>query len=244
MKLSEVNGLTDVDERLVSIRVVKDMPPDDQPREKMQRHGPEVLSNAELLAIIMRTGTTKLNVIDLARNVLDQFGGLHRMARRDWKDICKVDGIGSVKAITIMAALELGRRLQTASAEEKVFLRCPDDVYGHFGAMMRDLRKEVFIIAFLNSAKRLIGFEKTSVGGQTATIVDPAEVIRQAIMNDAHSVILLHNHPSGNPTASQADIQLTKRVADAGKLVGVPVEDHVIIAGYEYVSLRSKGLMG
>lgn len=236
--------LTELDERIYPVRLVKDMPPDEQPRERLKKHGPEILSNAELLAILMRTGMRGVNVIDMSRRLLDQYGGLHKLAKKSWTDICRIEGIGSVKAITIVAALEMGRRLQSASPDEKVFLRCPDDVYAYFGAMMRDLRKEVFLIAFMNSAKRLIGYDKTSIGGQTATIVDPAEIIRQAILNDAHSLILLHNHPSGNPVASQADIQLTRRINEAGKLVGIPIEDHVIIAGYEYVSLRSKGLMG
>lgn len=232
------------DERVSPVRMVKDMSPDDQPREKMQKHGPDVLSNAELLAIIMRTGTSKMNVIDMSRTLLDQYGGLHQLARKPWNDLSRLNGIGNVKAITVVAALELGRRLQSASPDVKVFLKSPDDVYAHFGPMMRDLRKEVFVIAFLNSAKKLIGYEKTSIGGQTATIVDPPEIIRQAIMHEANSVVLLHNHPSGNPVASQADILLTKRICEAGRLVGIPVEDHVIIAGYEFVSLRSKGLMG
>lgn len=237
-------NFTEVDERRYPIRIVKDFPIDEQPREKIQRHGPEVLSNTELLAILLRSGSRSMNVLETSRCLIEQVGGLHNLARKGWKDICSINGIGSVKAVTIVAALELGRRLQTASEADKVYLRCPDDVYTQFGAMMRDLRKEVFMIAFLNSAKKLIGFEKTSIGGQTATIVDPAEVFKQAIANDAHSIVLLHNHPSGNASASQADIQLTKRLCEAGRLIGVAVEDHVIIAGYEYVSLRSKGLMG
>lgn len=232
------------DDMRVPVRVVKDMPPDEQPREKLVRHGSETLSNAELLAILLRTGTKRMNVIDTSRNILEMSGGLHAMARKGLKDLCRVDGIGSVKAVTILAALELGRRLQSASLEEKVFFKSPEDVYAYFGPKMRDLRKEVFVVAFMNASKRLIGFEKMSVGGQTATIVDPSEAMRQAILNDAHSVVLLHNHPSGNAAASQADIQLTKRLYDAGRLLGVMVEDHIIVAGYEYVSLRSKGLLG
>ncbi|MCH8495941.1 MAG: DNA repair protein RadC [Balneolales bacterium] len=232
------------DDMRVPVRVVKDMPPDEQPREKLVRHGSETLSNAELLAILLRTGTKRMNVIDTSRNILEMSGGLHAMARKGLKDLCRVDGIGSVKAVTILAALELGRRLQSASLEEKVFFKSPEDVYAYFGPKMRDLRKEVFVVAFMNASKRLIGFEKMSVGGQTATIVDPSEAMRQAILNDAHSVVLLHNHPSGNAAASQADIQLTKRLYEAGRLLGVMVEDHIIVAGYEYVSLRSKGLLG
>jgi DNA repair protein RadC len=232
------------DDLRMPVRVVKDMPPDEQPREKLQAHGPETLSNSELLAILLRTGTRRMNVIDTARSIIDLCGGLHGLARKNQKELCRVNGIGSVKAVTILAALELGRRLQTAAVQEKVFFRSPDDVYAYFGPKMRDFRKEVFVVAFLNAAKRLVGYEKTSVGGMTATIVDPSEVMRQAILNEAHSVVLLHNHPSGNAAASQADIQLTKRLYEAGRLLGVTVEDHVIIAGYEYVSLRSKGLVG
>lgn len=238
-----ITKLIEVDEKKYPVRLVKDMPPDEQPREKLQKHGATVLSDAELLAILLRTGTSEMNVIDTARFLLEQTGGLHHLARKEWKDICTIKGIGATKSVTIIAALEMGRRLQTESMEEKVFFKSPDDVYSFFGPKLRDMRKEVFIVAFMNAAKRLIGFERTSIGGQTATIVDPAEIIRLSILNESHSIILVHNHPSGNATASQADIQLTKRLAEAGKLVGVPVDDHVIIAGYEYVSLRSKGLM-
>lgn len=225
-------------------RMVKDMSPDEQPREKLQTHGAGTLSNAELMAILLRTGTKRMNVIDTARYVLEQNGGLHQLGGKCWKDLRQLKGIGSVKAVTIVAAMELGRRLQTAAEDEKVFIRSPDDVYKYFGPKMRDLRKEIFMVAFLNAAKKMMGFETTSVGGKTATIVDPAEIMRRAILNEAHSVIILHNHPSGNPVASQSDIQLTRRLYEAGKIIGIPVEDHVIIAGYEYVSLRSKGLMG
>jgi DNA repair protein RadC len=233
----------DEEQGLVAVRVVKDMPPEEQPREKMQLHGPETLSNAELLAILLRTGTKRRNVIDTAKYVLDQYGGLHQLGRKCWKDLRRVDGIGSVKAVTIVAAMELARRLQTDTPDEKVFLRSPDDVFRYFGPKLRDLRKEVFVVAFLNAAKKLLGFEKVSVGAQTATIVDPAEIMRRAILNESHSVVLLHNHPSANAVASQADILLTKRLCDVGKLVGVPIDDHVIIAGYEYVSLRIKGFI-
>lgn len=239
-----MENLTQADNPVMPVRVVKDMSPDDQPREKLLRHGAEVLSNAELLAILLRTGTVHMNVIDTARSVLDSSGGLHNLARKEHKDLCRVNGIGSVKAVTILAALELGRRLQSAGLEEKVFFRSPDDVYAYFGPKMRDLRKEIFVIAFMNAAKRMLGYERMSIGGQTATIVDPSEAMRLAILNDAHSVVLLHNHPSGNAAASQADIQLTKRLYEAGRIVGVYVEDHIIVAGYEYVSLRSKGLIG
>ncbi|HKJ46652.1 MAG TPA: DNA repair protein RadC, partial [Balneolales bacterium] len=151
--------------------------------------------------------------------------------------------IAKVKAITLEAVFELSRRLQVADQEEKVILKCPEDVNAYFGPILRDLRKENFIVAFLNAAKVLTGYKKISIGGVTATIVDPAEVMKQAIMNDAHSVIVLHNHPSGNTKPSRADIQLTKRLVNSGKMLGISVEDHVIVAGYEFTSLRAKGHM-
>jgi DNA repair protein RadC len=113
----------------------------------------------------------------------------------------------------------------------------------YFGPKLRDLTKEVFIVAFLNNAKIVVGYKKISSGGSTATIVDPAEVMRQAVMNEANSILLVHNHPSGNKKASRADIQLTKRISKAGKLLGIPVDDHLIIAGDSYTSFKAKGLL-
>ncbi|HKJ44542.1 MAG TPA: DNA repair protein RadC [Balneolales bacterium] len=224
-------------------RRVKDLSADEQPRERLQRYGSESLSNAELLAILLRTGSNKLNVIDTSRLLIDHFGGLNKLSRKSWQELKVIPGIAKVKAITLEAVFELSRRLQVADQEEKVILKCPEDVNDYFGPKLRDLRKENFIVAFLNAAKVLTGYKKISIGGVTATIVDPAEVMKQAIMNDAHSVIVLHNHPSGNTKPSRADIQLTKRLVNSGKMLGISVEDHVIVAGYEFTSLRAKGHM-
>lgn len=221
-------------------RTVKDMLPDEQPREKLVRYGAESLSDAELLAILLRTGTKKLNVIDTARALLGHFDGLHKLLRQEWKSLQVIPGIARVKAITLEAAFELGRRLQVAGPGDEVQITSPDSVNAYFGPRLRHLTKEVFIVAFLNPKKVLTGYHKISSGGQTSTIVEPAEVMKQAILNDAHSVILLHNHPSGNNKASTADIQLTKRLAECGKLLGITVEDHVIIAGYEWISLKNE----
>lgn len=224
-------------------RTVKDMRPDEQPREKLMRYGAGSLSDSELLAILLRTGTQKLNVIETARALLDHFGGLHALIKKQWNELGVIPGIAKVKAITLEAAFELARRIQVAGLGEEIQITSPDKAVAFFGPKLRHLTKEVFIVAFLNNNKVMTGFHQISSGGSNATIVEPAEVLRQAILNQANSIILVHNHPSGRKEASTADIQLTKRIAEAGKLLGIPVEDHIIIAGYEFVSMFSEGLM-
>lgn len=224
-------------------RTVKEMNPDEQPREKLMNHGPESLADSELLAILLRTGSRKMNVIQMSQAILDHFDGLRNLARKDWQDMKTIPGMGNVKAITLQAVFELCRRIQVASLGEQIKLTGPADVVAYFGPKLRDLTKEVFIVAFLNNAKIITGFEKISSGGSTATIVDPAEVIRQAVMNEANSMLLVHNHPSGDQKESRADIQLTKRIHKSGKLLGIPVNDHIIIAGDGFTSLKAKGLI-
>ena len=239
-----MSELQEFDEKsYLNKRSVKDMLPDEQPREKMMRYGSESLSDAELIAILLRTGSGKMNVIDTARVLIDHFGGIKNLCRKNWQELRVIPGIAKVKAVTLEAVFELARRLQVAQLGENIILKCPEDVNNYFGPLMRDFRKEVFVVAFLNAAKVLMGYKKISVGGITATIVDPAEVMRQAILNDAHSVICLHNHPSGNTKPSRADLQLTSRLVESGKLLGIQVEDHVIIAGHTFTSLRTDGKM-
>lgn len=223
-------------------RTVKEMLPDEQPREKMLNYGASSLSDAELIAILLRTGTQKMNVIETSRALLAHFGGLHSLIKSDWKELSVIPGIAKVKAITLEAAFELARRIQVAGLGEEIQLTSPESVSAFFGPKIRHLNNEVFYVAFLNNKKVLTGFHQVSSGGSNATIVEPAEVIRQAVLNKANSIILVHNHPSGVCKASSADINLTKRIAESGKLLGIPVDDHVIIAGYEYVSLRGERL--
>ncbi|HKL17549.1 MAG TPA: DNA repair protein RadC [Halalkalibaculum sp.] len=224
-------------------RTVKEMRPDEQPREKLMNYGGESLSDAELIAILLRTGSPAMNVIQTSQAMLDHFGGLRNLSRRNWQELKIVPGIAGVKALTLEAVFELSRRIQAAGLGERIQITCPEDGIAFFAPKLRDLTKEVFIVAFLNNAKIITGYKKISSGGSTATIVDPAEVMRQAVMNEANSVLLLHNHPSGQNAASKADIQLTKRLVDAGKLLGIPIDDHLIIAGDSYTSFKEKGLL-
>ena len=224
-------------------RTVKEMNPDEQPREKLTNYGSESLSDAELLAILLRTGSQKMNVVQMSQALLEHFDGLRYLARKGWQDLKVIPGMGKVKSLTLEAVFELSRRIQMASLGEQVQVTSPDDAVAYFGPKLRDLTKEVFMVAFLNNAKIVMGYKKISSGGSTATIVDPAEVMRQAVMNEANSILLLHNHPSGNNKESKADIQLTERISQSGKLLGIPVDDHIIIAGDGYTSFRAKGIL-
>jgi len=224
-------------------RTIKEMRPDEQPREKLMNYGGESLSDAELLAILLRTGSPKMNVIQMAQALLDHFGGIRHLAKKEWQEMKAIPGMGKVKALTLQAVFEFSRRIQTAGLGEQVQITSPEDAAAYFGPKLRDLTKEVFIVAFLNNAKIVLGYKKISSGGSTATIVDPAEVMRQAVINEANSILLLHNHPSGNNRESKADIQLTRRIHESGKLLGIPVDDHIIIAGDSYTSFRARGLI-
>jgi DNA repair protein RadC len=224
-------------------RTVKEMQPDEQPREKLMNHGGESLSDAELLAILLRTGSSRMNVIQTAQALLDYFGGLRYLARKSWQDLKVIPGMGKVKSLTLEAVFELSHRIEISKLGDQIQIASPQDAVAYFGPKLRNLTKEVFIVAFLNNAKIVEGYKKISSGGATATIVDPAEVMRQAVMNEANSILLLHNHPSGSKKESHADIRLTKRLYKAGKLLGIPVDDHIIIAGDEFTSLKSKGVL-
>ncbi|MBP3191511.1 RadC family protein [Natronogracilivirga saccharolytica] len=224
--------------------MVRDLAEDEQPRERLMRYGTESLSDAEILAILMRTGSRKMNVLDTCRSLLDHFGGLHKLVRKSWRELRIVEGVADVKAITLEAAFELSRRLQSGGNAKPLFFHTPEDVAAFFGPRLRDLQTEQFLVVFMNAAKAVNGHQVISKGGKTATIVDPSEVMRQAIMNEANSIIIVHNHPSANRRASKADISITRKIVQAGDLLDITVDDHIIIAGYDYLSMRAEGLMG
>ena len=224
-------------------RSVREMQPGEQPREKLLTYGADSLSDAELLAILLRTGTKGLNVIDASRALLDHFNGLRNLSKQNWQALKVIPGIAKVKAITLEAVFELARRIQLASLGEEIVIDSPDAAAAFFMPKLRDLTKEEFYVAFLNNSKVLTGFKKVSSGGSTATVVDPAEIMRQAILNQANSIILAHNHPSGYLKESKADINLTHRIKKSGDLLKIPVNDHIIIAGDGYISFKAKSLL-
>lgn len=224
-------------------RSVKEMNPDQQPREKLARYGAGSLSDAELLAILLRTGSKRMNVIQTSHALIDHFSGLRNLSKQTWQSVKVIPGIAKVKAISLEAMFELSKRIQIASLGEKVMITSPNDAAAFFRPLLRDLHNEQFFVGFLNNSKVLTSYKQISSGGSTCTIVEPAEVMRQAVLNNANSLLLVHNHPSGYEKESAADIKLTKRISGVAREMGIPVDDHIIITGDSYISFRNKGLL-
>ncbi|WP_457653444.1 RadC family protein [Rhodocaloribacter sp.] len=219
----------------------------DRPREKLITRGPAALTDAELIALIFGTGTrTKdgpVSAVQLGRALLQAYPSLHNLSKREMKELTRVTGVGRAKAVKLIAAFEIGRRVESQRGGERVQVRTPEDVAAVYGPLMRDLKREVFRIVLLNTANYIIGDETVSEGGLAASIVEPRGVFRRAILENAAAVICLHNHPSGNPEPSREDVRITRQLVEAGKLMGIPVHDHLIIAGNGYTSLAERGLM-
>ncbi len=220
----------------------------DQPREKLLKHGPAVLSDAELVALVFGTGTnTKagpISAVALGKALVQAYGSLHAVSRRAPKELTRVAGVGPAKAAKLAAAFEIGRRVESQEGGARVQVGSPEDVAAVYGPLMRDLKKEMFKVVLLNTANVIIGDETVSEGGLAASIVEPRAVFEKAILENAAAVICLHNHPSGNPEPSREDVQITKQLVEAGRLMGIPVHDHLIIAGKGYTSLAERGLCG
>ncbi len=220
---------------------------EDQPRERLYTSGAENLSEAELLAILFGTGvrtkTRSLSALELARCILSQFEGLNKLASREAIDIQSIEGIGKAKAAQVCAAFELGRRVESGKIEKSAQIGSPSDVAGIYGPLMRELKTEVFRIVLLNTANMVISDYVISEGGLAASIVESRAVFKRAILENAASVICLHNHPSGNPEPSRQDIAVTKQLVEAGKIIGIPLRDHLIIAGRGFTSLAERGFV-
>ncbi|MEM9663790.1 MAG: DNA repair protein RadC [Bacteroidota bacterium] len=221
----------------------------DRPREKLIQHGAAALSDAELLALLLGTGTrTKagpVSAVALGRRLLQAYDSLDGVAQRDRQELMQVAGVGPAKAVTLLATFEVGRRVEAQRATRpRVPVTGPADVAARYGPRLRDLPQEVFVVVHLNTANVIIGDVQVSAGGLAASIVEPRAVFRRAILDHAAALICLHNHPSGNPEPSAADVRITRQLVEAGQLLGIPVHDHLIIAGTGYTSLAERGLMG
>jgi dihydrofolate synthase/folylpolyglutamate synthase len=242
-------GAYDVASTLVERRrTVKEWSESEQPRERLMSIGAAALSDAELLAILMRTGTRHDDVLTMCRRLLEHFsdapsgeGALHRLAQRDYRELQAISGIGPTKAVTLAAAFELGRRAQSTSFSKRQRIGGPRDVASMFIPELRHIQKEQFHVVILNTANQVVRRVLVSEGNLNSSIVHPREVYRHAIVECAAAIIGLHNHPSGNATPSREDIAITKQLVEAGRIIGIPLHDHIIIAGEEYVSLAEKG---
>jgi len=223
---------------------IKSWSPEDRPREKLILKGKSALSDAELVAILLGSGTTTLSAVDLAKIVLQSANNnLHELARLTVKDLTKIKGIGEAKAITIVAALELGRRRKDQEVDEKPKISSSKDAYQVIKADLLDIPHEEFWVLILNRANRVIKKHQISQGGVVGTVADPKIIYKSALDSLASGIILAHNHPSGNLTPSQADIDLTKKLREAGKMLEIQVLDHIIVAGQKYFSFADEGML-
>jgi DNA repair protein RadC len=220
-------------------------PEDERPREKLEKHGAASLSEPELLAILINSGSGKRTALDLARLMLHEHESLRRLSELSVADLKRgtFKGIGRVKAIVLVAAFELARRIQSSDAKSSDPIRSPEDVAKMFGPKLRDKKQEEFIVVILNSANRIIRERTITKGLLNSSLTHPREVFREAILENAASIILIHNHPSGNTEPSREDIQITKQLVEAGKIIGIPVHDHIIIAGASYTSMMERGVL-
>ncbi len=223
---------------------IKHWSKDDRPREKLLLSGAENLSNSELLAILIQNGTREKTAIDLAREILklgkDNLGELGKLSTRE---LMKIKGIGPAKAIILTAALELGRRRQVTNPREKQIISTSSDIARYLQVKLQDYRHEVFAVLFLNRANKVNHFEIVSEGGITGTVADPRIILRRALEENAVSIILCHNHPSGSLRPSRADEQLTGKLKEAARLLDISVIDHIIVSENGYYSFADEGLL-
>ena len=223
---------------------VKELPLDDRPREKLLMRGAQNLSDAELVAILLRTGKTGKSVLEIARELIQSEGNLAMLATKTVDSLQKVSGIGKDKAATLAAAFELSRRILSQSkwfSNQKV--TSPQEIADIFIPLLRDDSKERFIVVCLNSSNKIIKHETISIVNLNSSVVHPREIFKVAIDCSSASIILIHNHPSGNPEPSNEDISITKKIVESGKILDIPVFDHLIIAGETYTSFVEKRLI-
>jgi DNA repair protein RadC len=217
---------------------------EDRPREKLLLKGKSTLSDAELIAILIGSGTRSLSAVDVAKMILaNAENNLNKLAKFSVKELQKVKGIGEAKAISIVSALELGRRRKESEFSEKIKITCSNDIYQLMRPELLDLPKEEFWIILLNRANALIKKEQVSSGGISGTVADPKIIFKAALEQFASSIILIHNHPSGNLKPSRADLNLTKKMKHAGELLEIPVLDHIIFGDEGYLSFADDGIL-
>ncbi len=222
---------------------IKDLPLEERPREKLKRLGTESLSNAELLGLLLRTGNQQESAVHLAERLLAEAGGLSFLPSFALEELQKFNGVGLAKAVQIKAALEIGKRIATTVCDEQIQAASPGQVAELFMEELRHLKKEYFMLLLLDTKNRIISKEQVSVGSLNASIVHPREIFSIPIKKSASSIILVHNHPSGDPSPSKEDQEVSHRLVEAGSLLGIEVKDHLIIGDGRYLSFKEKGLL-
>lgn len=222
---------------------IKQWPVDDRPREKLLLRGPAALSDAELLALIIGSGSGKVTAVDLAKKLIADHQNLSELSKLSVDELTRNRGLGKARSAEIVAAFEIGRRLARSRTAERTRINGPEDVATYMQPHLAHLKREVFEVLLLNSANIVQKQVRISEGNLNASIVHPREVFKAAIDGLAASVILIHNHPSGNPEPSNEDKVITRQLVESGRIIGIPVHDHIIIAGNTYTSFAERGLL-
>jgi DNA repair protein RadC len=224
---------------------VNDLPMQERPRERLQKFGPEALSAQELLAIVMGRGVSGHSVMNIAQQLLSRFGSVHGISEATIGELAAIKGIGAAKAAQLKASFELGKRqeLEKESSYDGYDIKDPQSVVKAIRLSIRDKAKEHFKLVILNTRNRIIAITNVSTGTLSASLVHPREVFKDAIRHSASSVVLVHNHPSGDPEPSEEDLRITRRLIDAGRIIGIEVLDHIIIGKQDFRSFKEKGLI-
>ena len=219
------------------------LPREDRPRERMLRFGEKYLTNAELLGIILNTGTKNESAVQLAQKLLVYHGGLQALKDKSLQELMEVKGIGQAKGLQIIAAIELAKRFSQIQSMDRYIIRSPEDGANYIWDELRDEQQERFVCLYLSVKNHVIHKQTIFIGSLNSSIVHPREIFKEAIRRSAASVICFHNHPSGDPTPSTEEIAITRRLNQCGKIIGIDVLDHIILGRKRYVSLKEKGYL-
>ena len=223
--------------------LIRDLPQGERPRERLKHYGSRYLSNTELIAILLRTGLQGENVLSMASRLLSTFNGLSGLGSSSFAQLCAQKGLSEAKACQLLAALELGRRFASLAPEERVVIQSPQDVANLVAAEMGSFEQEHLRVLLLNTKNEVVSLQEIYIGNVNSSVARPAEIFRPAVRDNAPSVIVVHNHPSGDPTPSPEDVAITKDLVQAGNLLSIDLLDHVVIgSGGRFVSLNQKGL--
>ncbi len=222
---------------------LKQLPAEERPREKLIRGGDELLSDSELLGIIIRDGTPKASAVDIAKDLLVKYGDFRTLGTKTIAELCKVKGIGEAKAAQIKAAIAIAKRYSTITITPGSMLNSSNAIFQHFHETLRDKKQETFVTVLLDNKNRVLKEQHISTGSLTASIVHPREVFAPAIKEHAASVVFVHNHPSGDPTPSNEDVEITERLKEVSFIVGIKILDHIVIGDERYISFKDEGLL-
>lgn len=218
--------------------MIKEFQESDRPRERLRLYGPDYLTNNELLAIIINTGTKEDSSLSLANKIIKDYKTIKELRNITYQELINIKGIGSAKAVTVLAAVELAVRMHTHSLEEEFFIKSPADVSDFLMEKMRHLQQENFVVLFLSTKNMVIHQQTLFIGSLNSSIVHPREIYKEAIKRSAAAIVCVHNHPSGDPTPSTQDIEVTKRLVECGDILGVDMLDHIIIGSGKFISLK------